>query len=114
MQRMIWLALVVAAMATLTWVVGWWTVPVVAAAWAYVRKDDVAAPLLAGLAAMLAWGLLLLIVASAAPGGSVMRSVGAAMQLGPGALLALTIAYGGLLAASSAALVRAIASGRAA
>ena len=112
MQRLLWLVLGVAAMATLTWVVGWWTVPVVAATWAYVRKDDAAAPLLAGLAGMLAWGVLLAIVATGAPGGSVMQTVGRAMKVGPGALLALTIAYGGLLAASSAALVRAIVGSR--
>ena len=59
MQRMMSMALGVLVMASLTWAIAWWTVPIVSAAWALVRRDDVATPLLAGLAAMLAWGLLL-------------------------------------------------------
>lgn len=108
MSRALWFLGVTAAMATLTWVVAWWMVPVVAAVWAYARRGDVAVPLLAGLAAIVAWGLLLALSASAAPAGSVLRSVGAAMQVGAGPLLVLTLAFPALLASSAAALVRAL------
>ncbi len=101
------------AIAAGTWMVAWWMVPVVAAVWGYLRRGDASAPLAAGLAAMLAWGVLLAVAASGAPKGSVMQSVGAAMQVGPGALLALSIAFPGLLAASAAGLVRAMTARRA-
>lgn len=112
MHRMIWLGLGVGAMAVLTWAVGWWTVPIVGGAWAFVKRDDAAAPLLAGLAAMLAWGILLLLGAVSGPVGTVMRVVGEAMRIGPAGLLALTLVYAALLGASAAALVRAVVGGR--
>lgn len=112
MKRVLWFVGLVAAIAAGTWVVGWWTVPVVGAIWGYVRRDDAAGPLAAGLAAMVAWGLLIAIAASGAPKGSVMDAVGAAMRVGPGALVALSVAFPALLASSAAALVRAVSAGR--
>ncbi|MBL8997400.1 MAG: hypothetical protein KJZ74_02595 [Gemmatimonadales bacterium] len=112
MQRTLWLALGTAATAVLTWAVGWWTVPIVSAALAFVRRQDAATPLLAAGAAMLAWGLLLAGSALTAPVGEVMRVVGTAMGVGAAALLALTLAFAGLLAASAAALTRAIVGSR--
>lgn len=108
MNRTVMFFGVTAAMATLTWTVGWWMVPVVAAIWAFVRRGDAAVPLLAGFAAMFAWGVLLWVSSRGAPAGSVMQSVGAAMQVGPGPLVVLTLAFPALLASSAAALVRAI------
>ena len=108
MTRAIWFLLMVAAMATLTWVVGWWMVPVVAASLTLVRRDDAAAPVLAGLAGLLAWGLILALVARGAPAGSVALTVGRALRLGPNALVAVTLAYGGLLAGAAALLTRAL------
>lgn len=112
MPRIAWFGLGVGVMAVLTWAVGWWTVPIVGGAWASVRRDDAAAPLLAGLAAMIAWALLLLIGTATGPVGTVLRVAGEAMRIGPAALLALTLAYAGLLGASAAALVRAVVGGR--
>lgn len=112
MSRTMWFIGVTAAMATLTWAVAWWMVPVVAAIWAFVRRGDAAVPLLAGFAAMLAWSVLLFVSSRGAPAGSVMQSVGAAMQVGAGPLVVLTLAFPALLASSAAALVRAIVSPR--
>jgi hypothetical protein len=112
MKRAVWFFGLVAAIATCTWVVGWWMVPVVGAIWGYVRRDDAAGPLAAGIAAMVAWGVLMAIAASGAPKGSVMDAVGTAMRVGPGALVALSVAFPALLAASAAALVRAVTAGR--
>jgi RsiW-degrading membrane proteinase PrsW (M82 family) len=109
MKRGIWFAGVVAAIATCTWVVGWWMVPVVAGIYGFVRRDDAATPLLAGLAGMVAWGVLLAFSATGAPAGSVSDAVGRAMRVGPGPLMALTLIYPALLAASAAALVKALA-----
>jgi hypothetical protein len=100
------------AIAVGTWMVAWWMVPVIGGAWGYLRRTDASAPLAAGLAAMLAWGLLLIVAASGAPKGSVMDAVGTAMQVGPWALIALSLAFPALLAASAAGLVRALAARR--
>ena len=108
MKRAMWFLLMTAAIATCTWVIGWWMVPVCGAVFGYVRRDDATTPLAAGLAAMLAWGVLLAIAASGAPAGSVREAVGAAMRVGPGALVALTVAFLALLAAGASGLVRAL------
>ena len=108
MKRLPWFVGAVVAIALGTWVVGWWVVPVVGAVWGWVKRVDPATPLLAGLAGMVGWGLLLAVSASGAPAGSVSSVVGQAMRVGPGALMALTLAYPGLLAASAAAVARAV------
>ena len=108
MKRAAWFIGAVVVTALGTWLVGWWTVPVVGAVWGWAKRADPATPLMAGLAAMVAWMLLLSVSASGAPTASVSATVGQAMRVGSGALMALTIAYAGLLAASAAALVRAV------
>lgn len=108
MKNVLWFIGLTLAIAAGTWMVAWWTVPVIGGVWGYLRRTDASAPLAAGLAAMLAWGVLLFVAASAAPKGSVMDSVGAAMQVGPWALIALSLAFPALLAASSAGMVRAL------
>lgn len=108
MKRGVWFMGLVATIATCTWVLGWWMVPVLGGVYGFVRSRDAATPLLAGLAAMLAWGILLMLSAAGAPAGSVSDAVGQAMRVGPGALLALTLAYPALLAASAAGLVKAL------
>lgn len=112
MRSTAWFLGLVAVLALTTWFIAWWTVPIIAGAWGFLRRRDPAAPLAAGLAAMVAWGVLVLLASRGAPAGSVLRSVGAAMQVGPGALGALTIAFPALVAASAAGLVRAVTAGR--
>lgn len=112
MQRIVWFGLGAVVMALLTWMVAWWTVPIVAAALALVRRDDAFTPLIAGAAAILAWGGLLLVSAFGAPVGEITRVVGTAMGIGPAALIALTLAFAALLASSAGALARAVLGGR--
>lgn len=98
----------VAAMAAGTWFVGWWTVPLVGAVWAYAAAGDRTLPLQAALAGVNAWGILL---ALRMPGGGVERvaaAVGPLLSIGGPALIALTLLYPALLAASAATLVRAV------
>jgi len=109
MKRAIWFGLLTAAIATCTWVVGWWMVPVVALAFGWVRREDPASPFLAGLAGLVAWGVLIAIATSGAPKGSVMQAVGTAMREGPGPVLALSLAFPALLAASAVGIVRGVA-----
>lgn len=112
MKHLFWFVGLTIALAAGTWFVAWWMVPLVGAMWGYLRREDRSAPLAAGLAAILSWGTLLLFTASGAPQGSVMDAVGTAMQVGPWALVALSLAFPALLAASAAGLVRAIAAPR--
>lgn len=112
MTRPVWFLLTAAAMAILTWCVGWWTVPVVAAGLTVVRREDAASPILAALAGIVAWGAILAFVARGAPAGSVAETVGRALRLGPTPLVVVTLAYGGLLAGSAAILARALATPR--
>lgn len=106
MKSGLWFLALVAMIAAGTWFVAWWMVPVVSAVWGYVKRDDASAALAAGLAGMAAWGVLLMVAASGAPHGSVMGSVGSALQVGPAALVAPTVAFPGLLAAAAAGVVR--------
>ena len=112
MTRPVWFLLAVAAMTTLTWVIGWWMVPIAAAGLTVARREDAASPLLAALAGIIAWGAILAFVARGAPAGSVAETVGRALRLGPTALVVVTLAYGGLLAGSAAVLARALATPR--
>jgi hypothetical protein len=98
----------VAAMAVGTWSAGWWAVPLVGAAWGWVAAADRTLPLQAALAGANAWGALL---ALQLPGGGMERvagTVGTLLGIGGPALVALTLLYPALLAASAAALVRAV------
>jgi hypothetical protein len=101
-------------MAAATWFIAWWTVPLLAAAWALARGGQRWIPLLAGVAGMMSWLLLVFLPSSPAAVGRLAQVAGAAMGTGPGPLFALTLAFPALLAASAASLARAISSAPAA
>lgn len=103
----LWL-LALAGMLAGTWLVAWWMVPVVAAAWALADRSDAALPLKAAVTGLLAWGLLLV---AQLPGGGVERladALGQAIGVGAMPLVVLTLAFPALLAGSAAAIVRAV------
>jgi hypothetical protein len=99
----------VLAVALGTYAFGWAAPAVLGAAWAAVRRDDAFVPLLASLSGMLGWGALLGVQAFAGPVARVAEVVGAAMQVGAGPLLVLTLAFPALLAGAAAGLVRGVA-----
>lgn len=93
-------------MATLTWIAGWWMVPVIGAAygaWAAHRQLTLVT---ATLAAVLGWSALLVYDASAGPVGQLLHVLGALFRVPGAALVMLALAYAALLAASAAALAR--------
>jgi hypothetical protein len=51
--------LLAASFAAATIALGWWTVPLLGAAWPIIDRDDIGAPRTAALAAILGWGALL-------------------------------------------------------
>ncbi len=102
----------IALMMVATWFLAWWTVPMIAALYGYLQRDDPWVPLRSAIAGFVAWALLLMVQA---PGGGVARiadAVGGVIGIGALGVTALTLCFAALLAASAAALVRAIAAGR--
>lgn len=107
--RVVWFVTLVVALGLSTYAFGWIAVPIVAGAWAWIRRTDAAVPVMAALAGGLAWGVLMLL--PAVTGETVTRVadvVGQAMRVGGGALIALTIAFPALLAGSAAGVVRGV------
>ena len=89
-----------------TWFVAWWTVPVIGAAygaWGVRQRVTLVTALLAGI---VAWGALLGLAAMSGPMGRLLEVLGGVFRVPGGALVVLTLAYGGLLAVSAAAVAR--------
>jgi hypothetical protein len=104
---LVWFLTLTVALGLSTWAFGWIAVPIVAGAWAWIRRSDAAVPLMAASAGVLSWGLLLVLpVVSAGGAGRVAEVAGAAMQVGPIPLVILTLAFPALLAGSVAGVVR--------
>lgn len=102
-------AAVTLLMAAGTWYIGWWTVPLVAAAWGSARAGERWLPLLSATAGMLSWLLLLFLPSSPGAVGRLAEVAGQAMGVGAGPLLVLTLVFPALLAVSAASLARAVA-----
>ncbi len=109
MGRLVWFLTLVIAVALGTYAFGWAAPAVLGAAWAAVRRDDAFVPAMAALAGVFGWGALLGVASLAGPVARVADVVGAAMQVGAGPLLALTLAFPALLTASGAGVVRGVA-----
>ena len=88
--------------------VGWWAVPVVAALWSALTRNERSHPLLVGFAAMFAWGALLAIAATRGPVMELAKVVGGILSIGTLGALCLTLIYPALVAAAAAAFVRAV------
>lgn len=112
MGRFVWFLTLVIAVALGTYAFGWATPAVLGAAWAAVRRDDAFVPAMASLAGIVGWGALLGVQSMMGPVARVADVVGAAMQVGAGPLLVLTLAFPALLAGSAAGLVRGVAAQR--
>lgn len=107
--RLLWFLSMLLAMTLSTWAFGWAAVIVIAVAWTWIRRSDPAVPLLAAIGGSASWAILLGILATQGPVSRVADVVGAAMQVGPSALWALTLAYPALLAGAAASVVRGLA-----
>lgn len=101
--RLLLLALVIAGG---TWLVGWWAVPICGAAYAIVRRGAPGIVREAAGAAMLAWCALLAIDVAHPAFGRLAAAVGGALPVPTWLLLLVAIVFAGLLAGSSAALLR--------
>ena len=108
MMQFVRLALLAAAFAVATFVLGWWAIPLVAAIYAVMSSAQRGSAVLSGIAAMLAWGALLAITAAQGPVGTLAGELGGVLKLSSIAVYAVTIAFPGLLAVSAAVVARAL------
>jgi hypothetical protein len=105
MRTAVRLALLAAAFAAATRALGWWAVPVAAAAWALLDRGAMRAPWESALAAMAGWGAILLWTAATGPLGELTRRTAAILAVPPAVMITATLLYGGLLAWSGAGLM---------
>jgi hypothetical protein len=95
------------AIALGTMVAGWWTVPLIAAMWTFAFPRR-AAILSAAFAAIVAWSALLALASRSGPIGELADLLAQVLGITSAALLAVTLAYAGLLAGAAALLAQAI------
>ena len=89
--------------------VGWWTVPLVAAAWAFARHGEGRPISTSAVSASLAWVVLLGITAFQGPVGELSRQVGGVMGISGLGPLVLTLLYPAALAGAAAAVAHGLA-----
>jgi hypothetical protein len=106
--RGIWFLALLLALTLGTFAFDWYSVPVIAAAFAWIRRGDATVPLLASIAGASSWLVLLAVQSFAGPIAIVARVVGEAMQVGAAPLMLLTLAFPALLAGSAAGVIRGI------
>lgn len=87
---------------------GWWAVPFLGAAWGVIAWRTRDAAWSAAMAAVVAWGALLLWTAARGPVGVLAARVGGVLGLPAAALVAVTLLYAAALAWSSATVGRAV------
>ena len=104
MRSLVKVVLVAELFAVATYALGWWTVPLIAALWALLSRDDKPARL-AALCAALGWGTLLLLDSVKGPVAEMATRVGGVMRIPAFVLILLTLIFPALLAWSAAALV---------
>ncbi|HVZ47651.1 MAG TPA: hypothetical protein VG916_02630 [Gemmatimonadaceae bacterium] len=87
----------------------WWALPVAAAMFGALTRDDRSGAVVAGTAGMLSWAVLLAWDAWAGPVGQVAATLGGVLQIKAVAVYVLTLAFPGLLAVCAAIVARAVA-----
>jgi hypothetical protein len=108
-RHLILVAVLAAAMGLATWWIGWWTVPVVGAAWGLARRGEGFPAATAAVAASAAWTLLLALQAAVGPVGELSRRLGGVLGAPGWVPLLATVAFPALLAGAAAALTGSLA-----
>lgn len=89
--------------------IGWWALPVAAAIFGAITRDDRGGPVVAGIAGILSWAAILAYDAWVGPVGRVAATLGGVLQIRPVAVYVLALAFPGLLAVCAALVARAAA-----
>ncbi len=98
--------------AVATYALGWWVVPLIAALWGLLSRDEARARV-AAFAAMTGWASLLLLDVSRGPVGVMASQLASIMKLPAVGLYFLTLVFPALLAWCAATLTPTIRGGRA-
>ena len=98
------ITIVAAIIAALTWIVGWWAVPLVAAVAGVLLWTRRGVTGQVALAAVVAWSVLILIDGSSGRFGALAGAVGGTMGVPASALLIVTLLFAALLAWSAATI----------
>jgi hypothetical protein len=104
MRRVLLLGFLSAAMLLGTIGLGWWTVPLLGAAWGASRPEVRGLAVSAALAGALAWGVLLAEAALGGPVGELAGTLGGIFGLPGFLVILLTLVFPAFLAGSAAAL----------
>ena len=103
------LILLAGAFIAATLAFGWWGVVLAAASWGVLARARRASALESGLAAIVAWGVLLLGDAVRGPVGALATIIGGALQIRPVSVYVVTLAFPALLALTAAVVARSLA-----
>lgn len=106
-------ALLALSFALGTWILGWWAIPLFAAAAAVVAREVRHQPAAAAVAAGVAWGALLAWSAAQGSVWAFAHIAGGAMGISGFLLMALTVAFPAALAWSAAAVAQFLARAKA-
>jgi len=98
------LTIVAVILVAMTWIAGWWGVPLVAAVVGAVLCARRGIAGLTALAAVIAWSVLILVDGASGRFGALAGVVAGTLQLPAGALLMVTLLFAALLAWSAAAV----------
>ena len=104
---MIFILFVAAAMAALTWLIGWWGVLVAALVIGYVFRAEGGGGWRIAVAAALAWSMLLAFDAVSGPVGVLGQRLGGVLRVPAVVLVLVTLLFPALLAWSAATVVAA-------
>ena len=108
-MRLLRFVLVAGAFAAATAALGWWGVPLVGAALGVITARERGGALLAAVAAMTAWGALLLWDATRGPLGHLAEVLAGVLTIRPIGVYAVTLCFAGLLALTAALVARGVA-----
>jgi hypothetical protein len=107
MRGLAWLILTV-SVAVGTMFVGWWSVPLLAAAWGTLSERIARAMIEAAVAGLVAWSILLAVTALEGPVWYLAGNLGGVFQLPGPVILLLTVLFPALLAGAAAGLFAAL------
>jgi hypothetical protein len=108
-RHLVLIAVLAGVMGLATWWIGWWTVPVVGAAWGVSRRGEGFPAATAAVAASLSWALLLALQAVHGPVGDLSRRLGGVLSVPGWVPLLAAIVFPAVLAAAAAALTGSLA-----
>ena len=86
--------------------IGWWALPISAAAFGAITSRDRSGAVVAGFAGMISWAGLLIYDALAGPVGTVAATLGGILQIKPIAVYVLTLSFAGLISVCAAIIAR--------